>query len=68
MLPRVGGLLVIIGLTFGLFLQSGFAIVGVALMVSGGILLALAAESLLSGEHHRVEPHSRPPRLDAPHR
>jgi small neutral amino acid transporter SnatA (MarC family) len=54
-LPRLGGLLVIIGLTFGLFLQSGFAIVGVALMVSGGILLALAAEPLLSGEHPRVE-------------
>ena len=55
MLPRVGGLLVTIGLTFGLFFQSGFAIVGVALMVTGGILLALAAEPLLSGEHPRVE-------------
>jgi small neutral amino acid transporter SnatA (MarC family) len=55
MLLLVGGLLVVTGLTFALVLQSGFAIVGALLMVSGGILLALAAEPLLSAPHPRAD-------------
>jgi hypothetical protein len=50
-LLRVGGLCVVTGLTLALLLGPTFAVVGGVLMTFGGILLALAMESLLAQEN-----------------
>ncbi len=51
MLLRVGGLCVVTGLTMALMLEPTFAVVGGVLMTCGGIMLALAMESVLAQEH-----------------
>jgi hypothetical protein len=51
MLLRVGGLCVVTGLTMALVLGPTFAVVGGVLMTCGGIMLALAMESVLAQEH-----------------
>jgi len=51
MLLRVGGLCVVTGLPLALMLGPTFAVVGGVLMTFGGILLALAMESLLAQEN-----------------
>jgi hypothetical protein len=51
MLLRVGGLCVVTGLTMALLLGPTFAVVGGVLMTCGGIMLALAMESVLAQEH-----------------
>ena len=48
---RVGGLLVITGLTFALLLGPSIAVVGGVLIVLGGIALALAAEPRLTEQN-----------------
>ena len=48
---RVGGLCVVTGLTMALLLGPTFAVVGGVLMTCGGIMLALAMESVLAQEH-----------------
>jgi hypothetical protein len=50
MLLRVGGLFVATGLTLALLLGPTFAVVGGVLMTCGGIMLALAMESVLAQE------------------
>jgi hypothetical protein len=51
MLLRVGGLCVATGLTLALLLGPTFAVVGGVLMTCGGIMLALAMESVLAQEN-----------------
>jgi hypothetical protein len=51
LLLRVGGLCVVTGLTMALLLGPTFAVVGGVLMTCGGIMLALAMESVLAHEH-----------------
>ena len=51
MLLRVGGLCVVAGLTFALLLEPMFAVIGGVLMTCGGIMLALAMESVLAQEN-----------------
>ncbi len=48
---RVGGLCVVTGLTMALMLGPTFAVVGGVLMTCGGIMLALAMESVLAQEN-----------------
>jgi hypothetical protein len=50
-LLRVGGLLVVTGLSMALLLGPTFAVVGGVLMTCGGIMLALAMESVLAQDH-----------------
>jgi hypothetical protein len=50
MLPRVGALFVVTGLTLALLLGPMVAVVGGVLMTCGGIMLALAMESVLAQE------------------
>ncbi len=60
MLLRVGGLCVVTGLTMALLLGPTFAVVGGVLMTCGGIMLALAMESVLAQEHvEREAPRGR---------
>jgi hypothetical protein len=47
---RVGGLIVITGLTLALVLGSYFAVIGGVLIAGGGIVLAIAMESVLAKE------------------
>ena len=54
MLLRVGGLFVVTGLTMALLLGPTFAVVGGVLMTCGGIMLALAMESVLA--HENLDP------------
>jgi hypothetical protein len=49
-LLRVGGVFVVTGLTLALALGPMFAVVGGVLMTCGGIMLALAMESVLAQE------------------
>jgi hypothetical protein len=49
-LLRVGGVFVVTGLTLALALGPVFAVVGGVLMTCGGIMLALAMESVLVQE------------------
>jgi hypothetical protein len=51
MLMRVGGLFVVTGLTMALVLELTFAVLGGVLMSCGGIMLALAMESVLAQEN-----------------
>jgi hypothetical protein len=51
-LLRVGGVFVVTGLTLALALGPMFAVVGGVLMTCGGIMLALAMESVLAQENH----------------
>ena len=51
MLLRVGGLFVVTGLTMALALEPTFAVVGGVLMSCGGIMLAIAMESVLAQEN-----------------
>jgi hypothetical protein len=51
MLMRVGGLFVVTGLTMALVLELTFAVLGGVLMSCGGIMLALAMESVLAEEN-----------------
>ena len=51
MLLRVGGLCVVTGLTMALMLGPTFAVAGMVLMSCGGIMLALAMESVLAQDH-----------------
>jgi len=55
MLLRVGGLLVVTGLTMALVFGPVFAVVGGVLMTGGGIVLALAMEPLLAQEQVNAE-------------
>ena len=55
MLLRVGGLFVVIGLTLALLLGPMVAVVGGVLMSCGGIMLALALESVLAQENVDAE-------------
>ena len=55
MLLRVGGLFVVIGLTLALLLGPMVAVVGGVLMSCGGIMLALAMESVLAQENLDAE-------------
>jgi hypothetical protein len=55
MLLRVGGLFVVTGLTLALLLGPMVAVVGGVLMTSGGIMLALAMESVLAEENLDAE-------------
>lgn len=55
MLLRVGGLFVVIGLTLALLLGPMVAVVGGVLMTCGGIMLALAMESVLAQENVDAE-------------
>jgi hypothetical protein len=55
MLLRVGGLCVVTGLTFALLLGPMFAVIGGVLMTCGGIMLALAMESVLAHENLDTE-------------
>ena len=50
MLLRVGGLLAVTGLTLALVLGARFALLGSVLVVGGGVVLALAMESVLADE------------------
>jgi hypothetical protein len=50
MLLRVGGLFVVTGLTLALAFGPMLAVVGGVLMVCGGIMLALAMESVVAQE------------------
>jgi hypothetical protein len=50
-LLRLGGLCVVTGLIMALMLEPTFAVVGGVLMTCGGIMLALAMESVLAQEH-----------------
>jgi hypothetical protein len=51
MLLRVGGLFVVSGLTLALALGPMLALVGGVLVACGGIMLALAMESVLAQEN-----------------
>ena len=51
MLLRVGELCVVTGLTMALMLGPTFAVAGMVLMSCGGIMLALAMESVLAQDH-----------------
>jgi hypothetical protein len=55
MLLRVGGLCVVTGLMFALLLGPMFAVIGGVLMTCGGIMLALAMESVLVHENLDTE-------------
>jgi hypothetical protein len=55
MLLRVGGLFVVTGLTLALLLGPMVAVVGGVLMTCGGIMLALAMESVLAQENLDAE-------------
>jgi hypothetical protein len=55
MLPRVGGIFVVTGLTLALLLGPMAAVVGAVLMTCGGIMLALAMESVLAQENLDAE-------------
>ena len=66
MLLRVGGLFVVIGLTLALLLGPMVAVVGGVLMSCGGIMLALAMESMLAQENVDAEV-SRVPRVNRFH-
>jgi hypothetical protein len=55
MLLRVGGLFVVIGLTLALLLGPMVAVVGGVLMSCGGIMLALAMESVLAQDNPDAE-------------
>ena len=66
MLLRVGGLLVVTGLTFALVFGPIFVVVGGVLMTGGGIMLALAMEPLLVQEHVDAEVSTSP--TDPEHR
>jgi hypothetical protein len=55
MLLRVGGLFVVIGLTLALLLGPMVAVVGGVLMSCGGIMLALAMESVLAQDNLDAE-------------
>ncbi len=55
MLLRVGGLCVVTGLPLALMLGPTFAVVGGVLMTCGGIMLALAMESVLAQENADAE-------------
>ena len=55
MLLRVGGLCVVTGLTMALMLGPTFAVAGMVLMSCGGIMLALAMESVLAQENADAE-------------
>jgi hypothetical protein len=55
MLLRVGGLCVVAGLTFALVLGPMFAVIGGVLMTCGGIMLALAMETVLAHENLDTE-------------
>jgi len=66
MLLRVGGLFVVIGLTLALLLGPMVAVVGGVLMSCGGIMLALAMESVLAQENVDAEV-SRVPRVNRFH-
>ena len=66
MLLRLGGLLVVIGLTLALLLGPMVAVVGGVLMTCGGIMLALAMESVLAQENVDAEV-SRVPRVNRFH-
>ena len=54
MLLRVGGVCVVTGLTLALLLGPTLAVVGGVLMTCGGIMLALAMESVLA--HEKLDP------------
>ena len=66
MLLRVGGLFVVIGLTLALLLGPMVAVIGGVLMTCGGIMLALAMESVLAQENVDAEV-SRVPRINRFH-
>jgi hypothetical protein len=66
MLLRVGGLFVVIGLTLALLLGPMVAVIGGVLMTCGGIMLALAMESVLAQENVDAEV-SRVPRVNRFH-
>ena len=55
MLLRVGGVCVVTGLILALLLGPTFAVVGGVLMTCGGIMLALAMESVLAQENADAE-------------
>jgi hypothetical protein len=63
MLLRVGGLFVVTGLTLALALGPMLAVVGGVLMVCGGIMLALAMESVLAQENLDREVSTGPRRV-----
>jgi hypothetical protein len=50
MQARVGGLLVVTGFTLAFTLGAAWAAVGAAMLVGGGIVLAVAAEPLVDQE------------------
>jgi hypothetical protein len=52
---RVGALIVITGLSFALVLGSFFAVIGGALIACGGIVLAIAMESVLAEDKRDVD-------------
>ena len=60
MLLRVGGLFVVIGLTLALLLGPMVAVVGGVLMSCGGIMLALAMESVLAQDNLDAEVSTAP--------
>jgi hypothetical protein len=60
MLLRVGGIFVVTGLTLALLLGPMAAVVGGVLMTCGGIMLALAMESVLAQENPDAEASTRP--------
>ena len=66
MLLRVGGLFVVIGLTLAFLLGPMVAVIGGVLMTCGGIMLALAMESVLAQENVDAEV-SRVPRVNRFH-
>ena len=51
MLMRAGAVFVIVGLVLALVLGSLFAVVGGGLIAGGGIMLAIAMESVLAEEN-----------------
>jgi hypothetical protein len=55
MLPRVGVIFVVTGLTLALLLGPMVAVVRGVLMTCGGIMLALAMESVLAQENLDAE-------------
>jgi len=56
----VGGLLVVTGLTLALMFGPTFAVVGMVLLTCGGIMLALAMESVLAQENPDPEASTGP--------
>jgi hypothetical protein len=59
-LLRIGALLAITGLTLALLLETLFAVIGGVLIASGGIVLAIAMESVVANESFDAERSARP--------